>query len=88
MGREKRTQHGPGPGGHAKERHKKDVRDMDWSGPAPAGLKARPDAPNIKSKHHSYYELVENKEKKKKLEFKVGCPDTDDLLRVAQNSYS
>ncbi|EFW98645.1 hypothetical protein CMQ_4497 [Grosmannia clavigera kw1407] len=62
------------PGGHAKERHKKSTRAGGWNVPAPATLNARPEAPGLKSKHHSYFELVENKDKKKKLEFKAWFP--------------
>lgn len=70
MGREKKR-NGPGapPGAHAKERHKKWLRAQTVSNPAV--LNARPEVPNLKSKHHSYYEIVENKDKKKKLEFQV-----------------
>ena len=35
--------------------------------PLPGSLVARPPLPIPKSKHHSYFEFVENKEKKKKL---------------------
>jgi hypothetical protein len=73
MGRET-TRNGPGapPGAHAKERHKKRLRAQTVSNPAV--LNARPEVPNLKSKHHSYYEIVENKDKKKKLEFEVRLP--------------
>lgn len=37
----------------------------------PKGLVAKPVFQQPKSKHHSYFEFVENKEKKKKLEFEV-----------------
>ncbi|ERS96265.1 hypothetical protein HMPREF1624_07174 [Sporothrix schenckii ATCC 58251] len=70
MGREKKHS-GPGaaPGAHAKERHKKRLRAQTISNPVV--LNARPEVHNLKSKHHSYYEIVENKDKKKKLEFKI-----------------
>lgn len=70
MGREKKRS-GPGAmtGAHAKERHKKRLRAQTVSNPAL--LNARLEVPNMKSKHHSYYEIVENKDKKKKLEFEV-----------------
>jgi hypothetical protein len=71
MGREKKSGPGPAPGSHAKEKHRRAGRGLDWSGPAPRGLIAKPELPIIKSKHHSYFEFVENKDKKKKLEFKV-----------------
>jgi len=71
MGRDKKP--GPLPGGQAKERHRKNARDLDWSKPIPAGLKAQPDMPTVKSKHKSYLEFVENTDKQeKKLEFQVG----------------
>lgn len=69
MGREKRSGHGSLPGAHAKERHKKRLRAQTVSNPPV--LNARPEVHNLKSKHHSYYEIVENKDKKKKLEFEV-----------------
>jgi len=75
MGREKKAGGSSAPGNHAKERHRKNGRHLDWSGPAPAGLQARLEVPKLKSKHESYYEIVDNKDKKKKLEFKV-----DDIL--------
>ncbi|KIH95250.1 hypothetical protein SPBR_09256 [Sporothrix brasiliensis 5110] len=70
MGREKKH-NGPGaaPGAHAKERHKKRLRAQTISNPVV--LNARPEVHNLKSKHHSYYEIVENKDKKKKLEFEI-----------------
>ncbi|KAK4236163.1 hypothetical protein C8A03DRAFT_17165 [Achaetomium macrosporum] len=71
MGRDKRTAPGVGAGDHAKERHKRDRRGnlMDWSAPLPPGLVARPERPKISSKHKSWFEFIENKDKKKKLEF-------------------
>ncbi|TPX07854.1 uncharacterized protein E0L32_010429 [Thyridium curvatum] len=72
MGREKKAAPGAASGSHAKDRHKKKaVADREWSRPLPAGLDPRRAAPQIKSKHQSYFELVENKDKKKKLEFKI-----------------
>jgi hypothetical protein len=54
----------------AQERHKKAQRNLfDPKAPLPAGLVAKPTVP--KSKHHTYFEIVENKDKKKKLEFQV-----------------
>lgn len=53
-----------------KERHKRAQRSQyDPQAPVPEGFVAKPVAP--KPKHHSYFEFVENKEKKKKLEFQV-----------------
>ncbi|KAL2021142.1 hypothetical protein VTK56DRAFT_7448 [Thermocarpiscus australiensis] len=71
MGREKKNAPGAGPGRHAKERHKKDRKGnpMDWAAPLPPGLVARRDRPRISSKHKSWFEFIENKDKKKKLEF-------------------
>jgi hypothetical protein len=73
MGREKRNAPGVGTGDHAKERHKRDRRGnvIDWTAPLPPGLVARPDKPQVSSKHKSWFEFIENKEKKKKLEFEV-----------------
>ncbi|KAK3905352.1 hypothetical protein C8A05DRAFT_12801 [Staphylotrichum tortipilum] len=71
MGREKKNGPGAGTGDHAKERHKRDRRGnfMDWSAPLPPGLVAKPERPRINSGHQSWFEFVENKDKKKKLEF-------------------
>ena len=73
MGREKKGAPGAGAGNHAKERHKRDRRGnlIDWDAPLPPGLVARPERPRVSSKHKSWFEFVENKEKKKKLEFEV-----------------
>lgn len=69
MGREKKG--GPGVGSSAKDRHKRDRKGnvIDWTAPLPPGLNARPEKPKLSSKHKSYLEWVENKNKKKKLEF-------------------
>ncbi|KAK4122649.1 hypothetical protein N657DRAFT_574960 [Parathielavia appendiculata] len=78
MGREKRNVPGVGAGDHAKKRHKRDRRGnlidhrgnvIDWTAPVPPGLVARPEKPRISSKHKSWFEFIENKDKKKKLEF-------------------
>ncbi|KAK4101462.1 hypothetical protein N658DRAFT_558946 [Parathielavia hyrcaniae] len=78
MGREKRSAPGVGAGDHAKERHKRDRRGnlidrkgnvIDWTAPVPPGLVARPEKPRVSSKHKSWFEFIENKDKKKKLEF-------------------
>lgn len=76
MGREKRPRPADraGPGVTAKERHKKTVRhenNNDWAAPLPQGLVAVPEKQLPKSKHQSYFEIVENRDKKKKLEFQV-----------------
>jgi len=84
MGKEKKsgqgTTHGARPGVHAKERFRKNARDLDWTVPAPPGLQARPEVPNVRSKHQSYYEIVENKDKKKKLEYQVGSRTPQALI--------
>lgn len=69
MGREKRKLPAAVTGG-PKERHKRGQRSQyDPTAPVPEGFVAKPDLPRLK--HHSYFEFVENKNKKKKLEFKV-----------------
>ena len=92
MGREKKP--GPaaaaaaaGPGVTAKERHKRAVRrenNNDWAAPLPQGLVALPEKHRVKSKHQSYFEIVENSDKKKKLEFQVAS----DLDVVSHHSRS
>ncbi|KAK5997804.1 hypothetical protein PT974_00166 [Cladobotryum mycophilum] len=58
-----------------KERHKKAQRSQyDRQAPVPPGFVAKPPMP--KSKHHSYFEFVENKDKKKKLEFEITTKKT------------
>ncbi|CCE32782.1 uncharacterized protein CPUR_06647 [Claviceps purpurea 20.1] len=70
MGREKRKAILPAGASGAKERHKRVQRaQFDPSAPIPERLVARPSVP--KSKHHTYFEFVENKERKKKLEVQV-----------------
>lgn len=73
MGREKRTQ--PGPGATAKDRHKKAgkvSKTIDRSAPLPPGLvAAKPINAITKIKHQSYFEFIENKDKKKPLLFEV-----------------
>lgn len=73
MGTEKKAGPGVPAGQHAKERHRRDRKGAvhDWSGPVPKGLVAKPQVTQHKSKHHSYLEFVENKDKKRKLEFQV-----------------
>ncbi|KLU91195.1 hypothetical protein MAPG_09717 [Magnaporthiopsis poae ATCC 64411] len=59
--------------GPAKKKQKK-LRHNDrriTPGPLPPGVVARIPAPVITSKHRTYLEFVENKDKKKKLEFEV-----------------
>ncbi|KAK4228479.1 hypothetical protein QBC38DRAFT_414617 [Podospora fimiseda] len=58
----------------AKERHKKGIKRTtghDWKAPIPPGLVAKPDRPRVMSKHKSWFEFIENKDKKKKLEIQV-----------------
>ncbi|KAM0464307.1 hypothetical protein ACHAPV_002862 [Trichoderma viride] len=59
-----------------KERHKRSQRSQYHHpySPPPDTFKAKPSLP--KSKHHSYFELVENKEKKKKLEYQITTEKT------------
>ena len=69
MGRDKRSLPSAVAGG-AKERHRRNQRSQfDPHAPVPEGFVAKPAQP--KSKHHTYFEFVENKNKKKKLEFQV-----------------
>ncbi|KAK1998565.1 hypothetical protein LX36DRAFT_31023 [Colletotrichum falcatum] len=69
MGREKRTQ--PGPRGTAKDRHKKAgkvSKSIDRSAPLPPGLvAAKPVNAMVSNKHQTYFEFIENKERKKPL---------------------
>ncbi|KAK1761327.1 hypothetical protein QBC47DRAFT_26117 [Echria macrotheca] len=71
MGREKKGGPGVASGSYAKERHKKDRKNkvIDRLAPPPPGLVARPERPQFSSKHKTYFEIMENKNKKKKLEF-------------------
>jgi len=73
MGRERKAGPGAPAGNHAKDRHRRDRRGnlLDWTAPLPPGLVARPEQPKLSSKHKSYFEFIENKDKKKKLDFKV-----------------
>ncbi|KPM43342.1 hypothetical protein AK830_g3218 [Neonectria ditissima] len=69
MGRERRNLPAAVAGG-PKERHKRAQRSQyDPKAPVPEGFVAKPAIP--KTKYHSYFEFVENKDKKKKLEFKI-----------------
>lgn len=73
MGREKKGGLGAATGSSAKDRHKRDRKGnvIDWTAPLPPGLNAKPDRPKPSSKHKSWFEFIENKDKKKKLEFEV-----------------
>ncbi|KAH0496273.1 hypothetical protein TgHK011_003644 [Trichoderma gracile] len=66
----------PGAASGPKERHKRSQRSQyrDPYSPPRDRFVAKPPIP--KSKHHSYFELVENKEKKKKLEYQVTTEST------------
>ncbi len=86
MGREKKGGPSAATGTHAKDRHKRDRKGniIDWAAPLPPGLVAKPERPQTSSKHKSWFEFIENKEKKKKLEFEVienfvltGCWEAD-----------
>ncbi|KAK5660773.1 hypothetical protein OQA88_12140 [Cercophora sp. LCS_1] len=68
MGSGKKSGPGAAAGNHAKDRHKKDRKNVDWNKPAPPGLVGRLERPQPSSKHKSWYEFMENKDKKKKLE--------------------
>ncbi|KAK0651468.1 hypothetical protein B0T16DRAFT_80062 [Cercophora newfieldiana] len=70
MGRDKKGGPGAATGSSAKDRHKRDRKGnvIDWTAPLPPGLNARPDKPKLNSKHKTYFEFIENKDKKKKLE--------------------
>ncbi|KAF4467290.1 hypothetical protein FALBO_5825 [Fusarium albosuccineum] len=74
MGREKRSLPAAVAGG-PKERHRRAQRSQyDPTAPVPPGFVAKPAIP--KTKHHSYFEFVENKDKKKKLEFQITTKKT------------
>ncbi|RSM05750.1 hypothetical protein CEP52_006060 [Fusarium oligoseptatum] len=75
MGREKRGLPAAVAGG-PKERHRRAQRSQyDPAAPVPQGFVAKPAIP--KTKHHSYFEFVENKDKKKKkLEFQITTKNT------------
>jgi hypothetical protein len=69
MGRERRHLPTAVVGG-PKERHKRARRPVyNRAAPVPEGFVAKSAVPKLK--HHTYLELVENTEKKKKLEFEV-----------------
>ncbi|KAF4450723.1 hypothetical protein F53441_6166 [Fusarium austroafricanum] len=75
MGREKRNLPAAVAGG-PKERHKRAQRSQfDHTAPVPPGFVAKPALPKA-TKHHSYFEFVENKDKKKKLEFEITTKKT------------
>lgn len=58
--------------GGAKERHKRAAKVRLASNAAlPLGLEARLPRPKTSGKHHSYFEFVENADKKKKLDYQV-----------------
>jgi hypothetical protein len=73
MGREKRTLPAALVGG-PKEKHRRAQRSQyDPKAPVPNGFVAKPSVPKSTSKYQSYFELVENTDKKKKLEFQVAA---------------
>ncbi|RGP72044.1 hypothetical protein FSPOR_2889 [Fusarium sporotrichioides] len=75
MGREKRNLPAAVAGG-PKERHRRAQRSQfDHAAPVPPGFVAKPALPKT-TKHHSYFEFVENKDKKKKLEFQITTKKT------------
>jgi hypothetical protein len=67
-------------GNNAKIRHKKNGKgdnSEDWHAPLPAGLNPRREKPVPKDKHRSFFDVFENKDKKKKpLDTRVACPGT------------
>lgn len=67
-GRKRALGQDAGPHERAMEAHRKRLRSQSLGAQLP--LKARPDVPTINMKHRSYYEIVENEDKKKKLEVK------------------
>lgn len=70
MGKGKRKAPSAAGAGGPKERRRRAQRSrLDPLAPVPEGLVAKPAVP--RSKHQTYFEFVENKEKKKKLEFQV-----------------
>lgn len=93
MGSSKRAKSksvGPGPaaGNHAKERHKRDRRghlsDRNRTPPPSLkDLKGELPKPKILSKYRTYFELVENADKKKKLDFEVQQPAALVELRLS-----
>ncbi len=58
-------------GSDSRDRHRKRLRNEELLKNGPAALEPRPEV-HLNSKHHSYYEIVDNADKKKKLEFTVG----------------
>lgn len=53
-----------------KRRHEKHAITAEmWAAPVPSHLVARLDVPKITTKHKTYFEIADNHEKKKKLEF-------------------
>jgi hypothetical protein len=78
-----------------KEKHKRQQQDaLDPKAPPPPNLAALgvPKIPAVKSKHHSYFEFVENKgHKKKKLEFQVAAPTmhyTTDTVQLTSSQIT
>lgn len=67
--------------GGPKERHRRTQKSQyDPTAPMPLGFVAKPAVP--KSKHHSYFEFVENKDKKKKLESQVEVKRRDVWIQL------
>ncbi|KAL6855400.1 hypothetical protein ACO1O0_006545 [Amphichorda felina] len=60
-----------------KERHRRIPKSQfDPKAPMPTGFVAKPTVPRSKSKHHTYFEFVENTNKKKKLEHQFTTKST------------
>lgn len=75
MGREKKKKSLPqAMAGGPKERHRRIPKSQyDPKAPMPIGFVAKPTLPKSTSRHHTYFEFVENTNKKKKLEFEVAA---------------
>lgn len=86
MGRERKTLAAMGKSAKQKVRrlHKEAVR---YAGSLQAGLVAKPSRPTIKSKHKTFFELVENTDKKKKLAFQVGASPQSFVDGQVSNSF-
>lgn len=65
-----------------KRRHEKQAITAEmWAAPVPSHLVARLDVPKITTKHKTYFEIADNHEKKKKLEF-TASPILHDTRRI------
>lgn len=78
MGKEKRAAPVVAAGGSKERKSKSQKSQYDSSAPVAEGFEAKRAVP--KSKHHSYFEFVENDGKKKKLEYQVDLYDSSVCL--------